>query len=192
MIASLNGKVALFLPEGIVLDVNGVGYLVQIPLPFKDRLSLGEQVYIYTYQVVRQDVLALYGFESLEGREFFHLLTTVDGVGPKLALNILSTLNPDAIRRAVFSEQAEIFTRVPGVGKRTAQKIQLYLQDKIARLEGIVAVSGYSDVDTEILDALTALGYSIVEAQAALQSIPRDTPAEVESRLRIALQYFTS
>ena len=192
MIASLKGKVTFLLAEGIVVDVNGVGYLVQIPLPLRDQLAAGDPVFLYVNQIVRQDTLALFGFDTLEGREYFQLLITVDGVGPKLALNILSTLNPDAIRRAVFTEQPDVFTRVPGVGKRTAQKIQLYLQDKIARIEGLAAVPGFSDADTEVLDALTSLGYSIVEAQSALQSIPRDAPDDVESRLRIALRYFTS
>jgi len=188
MIASLNGKVSFTLTEGVVLDVNGVGYLVHISPILREQVKKGEQLFLFIYQVVRQDLLALYGFETLEGREFFQLLITVDSVGPKLALNILSTLNPDAIRRAVFNEQPEIFTRVPGVGKKTAQKIQLYLQDKITKIEGLEILPGFTDTDAEVMDALTALGYSIVEAQAALQSIPKDAPDDVESRLRVALQ----
>jgi Holliday junction DNA helicase RuvA len=141
--------------------------------------------------IVRQDAISLYGFDTLEGREFFHLLISVDGVGPKLALSILSVMTTDAIRRAVFNEQADLFTRVPGVGKRTAQKLQLYLQDKVTRIEGILTTPGISEADTEVLAALTTLGYSLVEAQSALQSIPRDAPEDVEARLRLALQYFS-
>lgn len=133
----------------------------------------------------------LYGFDTSEGREFFELLLSVDGIGPKSALSILSVMNPDAIRRAVFNEQAEVFTRVPGVGKKTSQKILLYLQDRIKAVEGFEPMATMTDVDTEVLSALTGLGYSVVEAQAALQSIPRDTPADVETRLRATLQYFT-
>ena len=190
MIASINGKVSFSLPEGIVVDVGGVGYLVHIPAPLKDKFRGGELVFLYIQMVVRQDAIALYGFETVEGREFFNLLTGVDGVGPKLALNVLSIMNPDSIRRAIFSEQPELLTRVPGVGKRTAQKIQLYLQDKVTRIEGITPIAPYSDADTEVLAALTTLGYSVVEAQAALQSIPRGAPEDVEARLRLALQYF--
>jgi Holliday junction DNA helicase RuvA len=120
----------------------------------------------------------------------FLLLLSVDGIGPKSALAVLSTLSPDAIRRAIFHEQPEVFTRVPGVGKKTAQKILLQLQDRIPAMSGLEAVSAISDVDTEVLGALTTLGYSVVEAQSALQSIPRETPQEVEARLRAALQYF--
>ncbi|HJS29546.1 MAG TPA: helix-hairpin-helix domain-containing protein, partial [Anaerolineales bacterium] len=104
---------------------------------------------------------------------------------------ILSALEPDTIRRAVFQEQAEIFSRVPGVGKKTAQKIQLHLQDKLPEGRELERIGSLSDADGEVLAALTSLGYSVVEAQAALQSIPRDAPEAVESRLRLALQYFS-
>jgi Holliday junction DNA helicase RuvA len=103
----------------------------------------------------------------------------------------LSTLNPDAIRRAVFSEQPEIFTRVPGIGKKSAQKIALHLQDRIKAVDGLEPISRMDDTDTQVLEALVALGYSIVEAQAALQTIPRDAPDDVETRIRLALLYFS-
>jgi Holliday junction DNA helicase RuvA len=122
----------------------------------------------------------------------FELLLSVNGIGPRLAMSILSTLSPDTIRRAVFNEQAEIFSRVPGIGNKTAQKIVLHLQDRLPSSEGLAPLSRISDVDTEVLAALTGLGYSLVEAQAALQYIPRDTPQDVETRLRIALQYFST
>jgi Holliday junction DNA helicase RuvA len=142
--------------------------------------------------IVREDALLLCGFETKEGREVFDLLLSVNGIGPRLAMSILSTLTPDTIRRAVFSEQAEIFSRVPGIGNKTAQKIILHLQDRLPSVEGLAPLSKISDVDTEVLAALTTLGYSLVEAQAALQYIPRDTPQDVETRLRIALQYFST
>jgi Holliday junction DNA helicase RuvA len=151
----------------------------------------GESVYLYTYLVVRQDALTLYGFDTKEGREYFHLLLSVNGIGPKLGLTILSVLTPDAIRRAIFNEQADVFSRVPGIGKKTAQKILLYLHDRIKAIEGLEPIAMMSDVDTEVLSALTALGYSVVEAQAALQSIPREAPQDIEEHLRLALQFFT-
>jgi Holliday junction DNA helicase RuvA len=191
VIASLSGNILHVEGTSATVEVGGVGLLVNLPAPLADRLRPGESVFLHTQLIVRQDSLALYGFESMEGRQFFNLLLSVDGVGPRLALSILSTLNPDAIRRAVFNEQGEIFSRVPGVGKRTAQKILLYLQDRITSVEGLAPVALISDVDGEVLNALTALGYSVVEAQAALQSIPRDAPQDVETRLRLALQYFS-
>ena len=191
MIASLSGQVIHVESNSVVVEVGGVGMLVHIPAPLADRLHPGESVFLHTQLIVRQDLLALYGFESAEGREFFTLLLSVDGVGPRLALSILSTLQPDTIRRAVFNEQAEIFNRVPGVGKKTAQKLLLYLQDRIQASAGLGMAAAFSDVDGEVLNALTALGYSVVEGQAAPPAIPRDAPAALESRLRLALQYYS-
>jgi Holliday junction DNA helicase RuvA len=114
----------------------------------------------------------------------------VDGVGPKVALSVLSSLTIDSVQRAVFNEQEEILHRVPGVGKKTAQKIILYLHDRLKQVAGLENIAVMSDTDSQVLAALTALGYSVVEAQSALQSIPRDAPPELEERLRLALQYF--
>jgi Holliday junction DNA helicase RuvA len=191
MIATVSGLIQEVLPDSLVVEVGGVGLQVYVPAPVRDHLRVGESVALFTYLVVRQDLLALYGFETREGRQYFVLLLTVDGVGPKLALMVLSVLSPDAIRRAVFHEQPEVFTRVPGVGKKTAQKILLQLQDKIPGEAGLEPVAVISEVDGEVLGALVGLGYSVVEAQAALQSISRDTPQDVETRLRLALQYFS-
>jgi Holliday junction DNA helicase RuvA len=192
MISILHGNVVSQEVDGIIVDVNGVGYHVLVPNGLRDSLQPGENVYLYTRLIVREDAWTLCGFETREGREIFDLLHSVNGIGPRLAISILSTLSPDIIRRAVFNEQAEIFSRVPGIGNKTAQKIVLHLQDRLPSGEGLAPLEKISEVDTEVLAALTALGYSLVEAQAALQYIPRDTPEEVETRLRIALQYFAT
>jgi len=192
MIASLSGVVSHVNADSLVVEVGGVGLKVFVPTAFREQVRVGETVYLHTHLVVRQDMLALFGFETVEGREFFELLLSVDGIGPKSALSILSVMTPDTIRRAVFQEQAELFMRAPGVGKKTAQKILLYLQDKVKAEGFLERMTAASDVDSEVLAALTALGYSVVEAQAALQSIPRDAPQQVEERLRLALQYFST
>jgi holliday junction DNA helicase RuvA len=191
MIASLLGKIQEVLSDSLVVMVGGgVGLQVYVPAPTRDRHRLGDAISLSTYLIVRQDLLALYGFETREERDYFNLLLGVDGIGPKLALGVLSVLSPDAIRRAVFHEQAEVFSRVPGVGKKTAQKILLQLQDRIQMIPGLEPLSQIGDLDTEVIDALTVLGYSVVEAQAAVQSIPRDASQDIEERLRLALQYF--
>jgi len=192
MISILHGNVISQETDGIIVDVNGVGFHVMVPNYLRDRLQPGENIYLYTRMIVREDAWLLCGFEAKEGREVFDLLLSVNGIGPRLAMSILSTLTPDTIRRAVFNEQAEVFSRVPGIGNKTAQKIVLHLQDRLPSTGGLAPLSRISDVDTEVLSALTTLGYSLVEAQAALQYIPRDTPQEVETRLRIALQYFST
>jgi Holliday junction DNA helicase RuvA len=132
----------------------------------------------------------LYGFESAEDRKLFTTLLGVDGVGPKVALSVLSTLTIDAIQRAIFSDEPELLSRVPGVGKKTAQKMALYLHDRLKPTDALSRVAAMSDVDSEVLAALTALGYSVVEAQSAIQSIPKDASKDVEDRLRLALQNF--
>ena len=145
---------------------------------------------LQTHLVVREDLLALYGFESSDEKQLFLQLLGVDGVGPKLALSIISNLSIDNIRRAVLNEQPEFFSRVPGVGKKTAQKILIHMQGKIVGgLEGEIS-HRISQVEDQVLEALVGLGYSIVEAQSAIQSIPRDTPDTVEDKLRTVLQYF--
>jgi holliday junction DNA helicase RuvA len=192
MISILRGNVISQETDGIIVDVNGVGFHVTVPIDLRDRLQPGEAVYLHTRMIVREDAWILCGFETKEGREVFDLLLTVNGIGPRLAISILSTLSPDTIRRAVFNEQVELFNRVPGIGKKTAQKIVFQLQDMLPSAEGLAPLARISDVDTEVLAALTSLGYSLVEAQSALQYIPRDTPQDVETRLRIALQYFST
>jgi Holliday junction DNA helicase RuvA len=190
MIASLNGRVQEVNSDSLVVEVGGVGLQVFVPAATREQHRPGENIFLYTYLVVRQDALLLYGFENKEGRDYFILLLGVDGIGPRLGLAVLSSLSPDAIRRAVFHEQPEVFGRVPGVGKKTAQKILLHLQDRLPMEAGLERVAVMSDVDGEVISALTALGYSVVEAQSALQAIPRDTPPDVETRLMAALQYF--
>jgi Holliday junction DNA helicase RuvA len=192
MIATITGPVIETFSEGLVVEVGGVGLMVFTPGGLRERIRAGESVFLHTHLVVREDNLSLYGFETREARDYFLLLLGVNGVGPRLALATLTVLSPDAIRRAVFHEQAEVFARVPGVGKKTAQKILLQLQDKIQATAGMEPMAAISDADGEIIAALTGLGYSVVEAQTALQAIPRETPADLESRLRAALQYFST
>jgi holliday junction DNA helicase RuvA len=192
MIASLNGTILQRETGSLVVEVGGVGLQVHVPASLGERVRPGERIFLNTYLVVRQDALTLYGFESLDGREIFTQLLTVNGVGPRVAMSILSALDPDTIRRAVFHEQIELLSRVPGVGKKTAQKILLQLQDRIKAIEGFGPMAAVSEIDAEVLAALTSLGYSVVEAQTAIQYIPTGTPENVEERLRAALGYFVS
>jgi Holliday junction DNA helicase RuvA len=191
MISSISGRVAEAGEDGLVVEVGGVGLQVYVPAALTHSVEVGKPVSLHTYLVVRENELSLYGFQTKEERRFFSLLLGVNGVGPRLALAVLSSLSPNAIRRGVFGEQAEVFQQVPGVGKTTAQKILLHLKNKVKDVDGLEAVAALDDVDTEVIAALTALGYSIVEAQAAVQAIPKDAPQNVEERLRIALGYFS-
>jgi Holliday junction DNA helicase RuvA len=190
MIATLRGEVSQIEENAIVVEVGGVGMRVFVPAPLRVRLKVGESLLIYTHLVVREDALTLYGFESQPDRDLFNILLGVDGVGPKVALSVLSSMTLDAIQRAVFAEEGDVLSRVPGVGKKTAQKMALHLKDKLKPTDALARVAAMSDTDGEVLAALTALGYSVVEAQAAIQSLGKDAPQDTEERLRLALQYF--
>jgi Holliday junction DNA helicase RuvA len=190
MISSLSVRIQDILSDSLIVEVGGVGLQVYIPSPLKDRLSIGDNTLLYTHLVVREDALTLYGFESKDARSIYRLLLGVNGVGPRLALAVLSTLSPDEIRGAVLQERLDVFNHVPGIGKKTAQKIIIQLQDKIPAEAGLAPISMLAEGDVEVVAALSALGYSVIEAQSAIQSIPKDAPQDVESRLRLALQYF--
>lgn len=190
MIASLRGEITQIEDNALVLEVGGVGLRVFVPKPLLNKFNTSEIVLLQTHLVVRENDLALYGFETASDRQLFLTLLGVDGVGPKLALAVLSSMTLDAVQRAVFSEEPDLLSRVPGVGKKTAQKMQLYLKDRLKPMSGLERIASMSDSDSEVLEALTTLGYSVIEAQTALQSLPKDAPDNVETKLRLALGYF--
>jgi holliday junction DNA helicase RuvA len=191
MIATLRGEITQIEDGGVVIEVGGVGLRVLVPAPLRERLKVGEAAFLYTSLIVREDSLTLYGFEGTAERELFNLLLGVDGIGPKVALSVLSTLNLETVQRAVFNEDSDLLSRVPGVGRKTAQKMVIHLHDRLKPAGGLERIAAMSDADSEVLAALTSLGYSVVEAQSAVQSLSKSAPQDVEERLRLALQYFT-
>ncbi len=191
MIASLEGKLASILSDRVVITVGGVGYLVYVP--FNTLTSaVGDAIFLHTILIVREDSLTLYGFSTITEREMFEKLITVSGVGPRMALNILGTMSLDRLHSAIAGGQAEAFTRVPGVGKKTAEKIIFELKGKIKGADGLINAPAFNDVNKDVLDALISFGYSVSEAQAAINAIPIDTVNEFEERMRLALQYFVN
>ncbi len=191
MIATLRGEITQIEDNAIIIETGGVGLRVFVPKPMRERMKAGDAIFLFTHLVIREDDWKLFGFESQADRELFTTLLGVDGVGPRTALAVLSTLNLDTVQRAVFSDEPDLLSRVPGVGKKTAQKMVLYLHDRLKPVSGLERIASMSNTDSEVLAALTALGYSVVEAQTAIQSIPKDAPDDVEERLRMALQQFT-
>ncbi len=191
MIATLRGEITQIEDTAIIVETGGIGLRVFVPAPLRARMQAGEATLLYTHLVVREDDWKLYGFETKADRDLFVLLLGTDGVGPRTALAVMSGTSMDLIQRAVFGEDPDLLGRVPGVGKKTAQKIVLYLHDRLKPTDALQQIAAMSDADSEVLAALTALGYSVVEAQTAIQSIPKDAPDDVEERLRLALQQFT-
>jgi holliday junction DNA helicase RuvA len=137
---------------------------------------------------VREDSLTLYGFISDYERDMFDTLLKVSGVGPKLAIQILSNISLDNLRQAVATERAELLTRVPGIGQKTAKKILLELKDKLPTGLDALPSGGFDDINSDVLDALVVLGFSIVEAQSAIQALPPNAPNDVQERIRLCLQ----
>jgi Holliday junction DNA helicase RuvA len=190
MIASLEGIVTEKTEDYLVIAVNGIGVKVHVTNSLWNNAEMHRTKGIFTNLVVREDSLTLYGFETKEEREMFTMLLSVSGVGPRIAMAALASGSADLVKRAVLNEQPELLNHIPGVGKKTAQAIVIHLQGKIEgeRTAGRVSMV---EIDNDVLAALTGLGYSVVEAQAALQMMPDDTPEDLETRIRTALKYFS-
>jgi holliday junction DNA helicase RuvA len=183
VIASLRGRVVGRRLDAVVLDVGGVGYLVQTTQRALRKAQGGEEVTLDTYLNVREDALQLYGFAEPAERELFELLLSVSGVGPKVALAILSNSTPSDLRRAIASEDTTRFVAIPGIGKKTAQRVVLELKEKLGPAETIGEAPGQ---DLVARDALVELGYSVPEAERALART--DPELAPEERVRQALR----
>lgn len=188
MIALLKGIVASQRPDHLVVMVGGVGYKVFVPV--NTSAAEGEEVTLHTTMIVREDLMAVYGFNTPDERDVFERLITVSGVGPRTGVATIGTLGLDRLRTAVATGQVDVLSKVPGVGRKTAEKIILELKDKLKGADGLIAAAAMSDVTRDVLDALMGLGYSAAEAQSAVNSIPAGTADAFEERLRVALQYF--
>lgn len=175
MIASLAGRVTAHTPTGVVVTVGGVGLAVQTTPGTRARLRLGDEAALATSLVVREDSLTLYGFETDDEREMFELLQTSSGVGPKVAQAVLTVHTPDAVRRALATEDLPALCQVPGIGRKGAQRMVLELKDKVGAV-GAAGVGRSSWRDT-LIDALTGLGWSQTQADEVVQGLAQDHPA---------------
>lgn len=192
MIARLSGTVWSIGEDHVVVRAGGIGFQIYAPSSVLTQLDgAGQPVELFTYLHVRENDLTLYGFLTEDELALFKLLLSVSGVGPKVALALLGTVSPDALRQAVVQEEPGVLSCVPGIGPKTAKAIIFHLKDKLIPT-GVEAAPLLSDADAEVIAALTSLGFSLVEAQAALQSLPRDEDLSVEERVRQALAYFAT
>lgn len=193
MIASLSGVISATGKGFVIVQVGGVGFQVFVPQTFLDGLSgSGQEVTLSTHLHVREAELTLYGFGSEEELVLFRLLLSVSGIGPKVALAMLSFLPPDRLQAAIAQEDVAQLARVPGIGPKTAKKLVFDLKDKVA----VDVMPGeplpvLTEADADLIAALTSLGYSVAEAQEAMRALPRE-PLLLEERVRLALAYFAS
>jgi Holliday junction DNA helicase RuvA len=192
MIASLHGKLESISTDSAIVNVNGIGFLVHMPTSTINTLGrVGQEAHLQTNLVVREDSMSLYGFATDGELELFQVLTGVSGLGPKLALTMLSSMSVEQISTAIATENIDLLTAIPGIGKKMANRLVLELKDKISA--GLISVPAaqLAEENAEVMAALTSLGYSIAEASRAVATLP-ESDISLEEKIKLALQYFTS
>jgi len=192
MIASLKGKVESVSSDWAIINVGGIGFQVYVPTSTLSTIgSIGKEVILYTHLYLREDNATLYGFASSEELGLFQTLLGVSGLGPKLALAMLSAMNVEKLTMAIATASSDLLTEIPGIGKKMANRLILELKDKVAA--GWVTTPGVqlTEANTEVLATLTALGYSVAEANRAVANLPpSSTNLPLEEKIKLALQYF--
>jgi Holliday junction DNA helicase RuvA len=193
MIASLNGKVESLGGDSAIINVGGIGFRVYMPTTVLSTLGKpGDIVKVYTHLHVREDNIALYGFASTEELWLFETLLGVTGLGPKLSLAMLSALSPEQITMAIATGSIDMLDMIPGIGKKVASRIILELKEKIGAGWVISPGTEVAKENTDVLAALTSLGYSAAEAVKAVSALPADPKLKLEEKVKLALQYLGS
>ena len=191
MIASLQGKIESLGSDWAIVNVNGIGFQVYTPTSTLSTLgTAGEEVKLYTHLHLREDNVTLYGFGSAEELWLFQTLISVTGLGPRLALAMLSAMSVDQLTMAIATGSTDLLTTVPGIGKKVAERIILELKEKTGAGWVITPATQLARENTDVLAALTSLGYSAAEATKAVATLPPDQNLSLEDKIKLALQYF--
>jgi len=189
MIAGLRGELQAIGNSWAIVNVGGVSFQVYMPTSTLSTLgAVGEEVELHTHLYLREDSVTLYGFATAGERALFQTLTTVNGVGPKLSLAMLSAMSVEKLTMAIASGSTELLSEVPGVGKKMASRLILELKGKLA--VGGLTPAELAEENTDVLAALTSLGYSVREATRAIAALPQDQKLSLEEKVKLALQYF--
>ena len=192
MIAHLFGKITEKLPTSVIIDVHGIGFELILSTPDAERINLGDEVKFYTHHALRENAEDLYGFTSLAAKKLFEMLISVNGIGPKAAISILSLGTPEEVRNAIANTDATFISKAAGVGKKSAERVIVDLRDKVGLPSHYGATETKFTIEVpvgpadEALDALIALGFPLKEAAAALAEVDPSLP--VEERIRLALK----
>ena len=193
MIASLHGKLESISTDSAIVNVNGIGFLVYMPTSTISTLGrVGQDVHLQTNLVVREDSMTLYGFATDGELELFQVLTGVSGLGPKLALAMLSSMSVEQPSTAIATANIDLLPAIPGIGKKMAERLVLELKDKVGAGWAITPAAELVQENTDVLAALTSLGYSVSEATKAVASLPPSSDLSLEDKIKLALQYFTT
>jgi Holliday junction DNA helicase RuvA len=193
VIASLKGRLQALGNDGAVIDVHGLGFRVYMPTSTLSTLgAIGDEIELHTHLHLREDNVTLYGFATPEELGLFQTLIGVSGLGPKLALSMLSAMSVEKLAMAIASGAADLLSEVPGIGKKTANRIILELKEKIAAGWLATPPPEFAEENAEVLAALTSLGYSVREASHAVATLPADQKLTLEEKIRLALGYFTA
>jgi len=191
MIASLQGTLESFGTDYAIINVNGVGFQVYMPTSVLSTLgAVGEEVKVHTHLHVKDDGVTLYGFDSADELVLFEMLIGVSGLGPKLALAMLSAMSVDQISMALATASTDLLTTIPGIGKKMADRLVLELREKIGA--GLIATPAVqlAQENSDVLSALISLGYSMTEASRAVTTLPTASELTLEEKIKLALQYF--
>ncbi len=193
MIASLHGTLESLGSDWAIINVNGIGLQVYMPTSTQSTLgTTGKEVHLHTHLVLREDSITLYGFASTDEMELFQILIGVSGLGPRLALTMLSAMNVEQVCMAIATGSVDLLTLVPGIGKKTAERLILELKDKIGAITIAIPAAQLAQENTDVLAALTSLGYSVTEASRAVATLTPSSDLSLEEKVKLALQYFTS
>ncbi len=190
MISSLRGRVESFSNSSAVINVGGIGFQVFLPTPTLSALAtIGKEVQLYTYLQVREDNMTLYGFASPEELALFQTLLDVSGIGPKLALSMLSAMSVEQLTMAIATGSTDLLTTIPGIGKKLASRVVLELKEKVGAAWVAAPATGLAQENADVLSALTSLGYSAAEATKAVATLPADPKLSLEEKVKVALGY---
>ena len=191
MIASLKGKLESLGSDSAIINVGGVGFEVHMPTSTMSKMgAIGREVTLHTHLYLREDNASLYGFATTEELGLFQALINVSGLGPKLALAMLSAMEVEQLVMAIATGSTDLLTGIPGIGRKMAHRLVLELKDKIAAGWVAAAEAFPAEGNTEVLAALTSLGYSASEATRAVASLPHDQDLSLEEKIKLALGYF--
>jgi Holliday junction DNA helicase RuvA len=191
MIAALKGKLQALGSDWAIVDVGGIGFQVYMPTSTLSTLgATGEEVELHTHLYIREDNATLYGFAKPEELGLFQTLIGVSGLGPRLALAMLSAMGIEKLAMAIATGSADLLTEIPGVGKKTANRLILELKEKIGAAWLAAPAAELAEENAEVVAALTSLGYSVREATRAIATLPPDQKLTLEEKIKLALGYF--